>query len=304
MDMHLIDLTNFNQHDFCIHYTFNDDNLHDINVNTFANSLIQFSEVIKLVSKETLPDYIIEITIDRTGEGTFWGHFKMKGKNFLTQVKEFLPTKDNTMAVTIAVLSLLKTCDKEAKPIIQNNYVIINNNIKIDVTTYDKAYKLSQKPEIQTVAKKTFDALTEDNSISAFSIAKNPEDCKKHNFIISVDRQEFENFEVGVEEDIKYDIRLKQILHPIKVILEKSKRKWEFIWDGRRISANVSCDKFYKDSSEGKIGFKPKDYIIANLRIKQRLDKVNNVFINEDYEITEIEEYIFYAEKQEKLSLN
>ena len=79
----IVDLTNLYGNDFYIHYTFEDNDIHSINVNTFANSLIQLSKVIKMVAAETLSNYDIEITIDRTGEGTFWSHLNIKGKNFL-----------------------------------------------------------------------------------------------------------------------------------------------------------------------------------------------------------------------------
>ena len=250
------------------------------------------------MAAETLSNYDIEITIDRTGEGTFWSHLNIKGKNFFTKIKEILPAKDQTIPIAIALIALLKDCDKKDNITIKNDYVIIDNSIKIDKNVYNTAYNLSIRPSIQSSVKKTFNVLSEDNGITAFAIAKSQDDCEKHNFLISINKEEFDNFEVLEEEDVRFDIRLKQTLHPIKVILEKSKRKWEFVWDGRRISAKVTCQEFYNKLLDGKIGLKPKDYIVATLKIKQKLDKINNVYINEEYEITEINDYIIFENKQ------
>ena len=103
------------------------------------------------------------------------------------------------------------------------------------------------------------------------------------------------------EHNIKYDVRESQAIVPIKVFLENTHRKWEFIWDGRKISANITCDKFYNDLMNGRIAYNQKDKMIVTLKIKQKLDKINNVYINDSYEIIFVKEYLKFEDKQSKL---
>ena len=111
--------------------------------------------------------------------------------------------------------------------------------------------------------------------------------------------KDFGKFDTDIEDkDVKYKVRQNQQLTPIKAILEKSNRKWEFVWDGSKISAVVTCDKFYNDLANGRVSVKPKDTMFATVKIKQRLDIINNVYINESYEVIFVESYSSYIGNQ------
>jgi hypothetical protein len=141
-----------------------------------------------------------------------------------------------------------------------------------------------------------------DSRIQAVSFAKDIESAQKHNFLISVKSDEFANFDATEDEhSIKYDVRESQEIVPVKVFLEKTHRKWEFIWDGRKISANITCDKFYNDLINSRISYNQKNKMIVTLKIKQKLDKINNVYINDSYEIIFVKEYLKFEDKQKNL---
>jgi hypothetical protein len=294
-------------HDFCFHYTFDEEDRHSINVNTFANSLVKLSEVLQSIAQHTLPDYEIEITIDKAGEGTFWTKFNLNGKSLFTKLRELLPQKDNTIPVLLTICAIFQTAQankKNAEPNIkiENDYVIFNDSIKIDKETYNTALKLKGKPEIQESIQKTFHSILIDKSIKAVAFATDIESAKKHNFLLSITSNDFTSFDINNDEhNIKYDVRESQEIVPVKVFLEKTNRKWEFVWDGRKISANITCDKFYNDLINGRIFYNQKDKMIVTLKIKQKLDKIHDVYINESYEIIFVKSYIKFQELQSNL---
>lgn len=81
-------------------------------------------------------------------------------------------------------------------------------------------------------------------------------------------------------------------LQIVRAILEKSRRRWQFVWNGIKISAPVLDDAFYSDFFAHRITIAPGDVLRARLRIRQKRDPELGVFINEAYEVVEILEHI------------
>ncbi len=52
---------------------------------------------------------------------------------------------------------------------------------------------------------------------------------------------------------MKEEIMTNQKLSLLKVILERGSRKWEFVWNGIKISAPILDENFWNDMRERKI---------------------------------------------------
>jgi hypothetical protein len=81
-------------------------------------------------------------------------------------------------------------------------------------------------------------------------------------------------------------------LQIIKAILERSARKWEFMWRGVKISAPVVDPKFYSDFFAHNITIAPGDELKVQLAIKQSRDVRTGIYMNIGYEVIEVYEHV------------
>ena len=77
-------------------------------------------------------------------------------------------------------------------------------------------------------------------------------------------------------------------LQILKAILERSKRKWEFMWRGVKISAPVVDEKFYIDFFAHDITIAPGDILSVTLHIYQQKDIVSGIYRNFKYEVVRV----------------
>lgn len=81
-------------------------------------------------------------------------------------------------------------------------------------------------------------------------------------------------------------------LEILRAILERSRRRWEFVWNGMKISAPVTDDAFYDDFFAHRIMIAPGDALRVKLLVRQRRAKDIGVFINESYEVVEVMKHL------------
>lgn len=81
-------------------------------------------------------------------------------------------------------------------------------------------------------------------------------------------------------------------LQIIKAILEESRRKWEFMWRGIKISAPIVSKKFYVEFFAHDITIAPGDVLEVKLLIKQELDTKTGIYANKSYEVADVYKHI------------
>lgn len=273
-----------------------DGELHSIEANTFANSIVALSRIIEEVNYLISPDSKVEIRIEAINKGSFKPTIKVC-KKIWNKVTPFLPEKNQTVPTFLALLAIIWQQSGKDLIVIRDNEVTIetsNSKIIIPREIYDNADKIKNQKNIKSEIAASFDIIANDPSISGFKIQKNLED---QSFPFQTKREDF-NFFINIAEaneelgSNKKKLTEEAHLQLIKVILEKGKRKWEFAWKGIKISAPVSDDKFWDKMARGEISIKQGDSIKANMQIIQVLDPYSKVFFNESYEVMEVIDYI------------
>jgi hypothetical protein len=119
-----------------------------------------------------------------------------------------------------------------------------------------------------------------DTSITDFGIYESMKDKES---LFHTQRDGFQKLSeerVNVEDETHRIEKERTTLQVIRSILEKKKRRWEFIWKGFRIPAIIECDEFYRELERG-MKFGIGDKIEVTLEIHQVLDKNTNVWENE-----------------------
>ncbi len=116
-----------------------------------------------------------------------------------------------------------------------------------------------------------------------------------------IDRTQFHNLKVIIENPIDEKLIFsEEILIIIKAVLEKGKRKWEFLMSGNKINAPILDEVFFDEFIAHKITIAPGDALKVKLLTIRKLDPNINLYVNHKYEIIEVLEHI---PKSEQLDL-
>lgn len=293
----LVNLADFKD-TFIISY---DGELHSIEANTFANSIVALSRIIEEINYLISPDSKVEIRIETINRGSFKPTIRVC-KKIWNKVAPFLPEKNTTVPTFIALFALFQQQNNKDTMTIKDDEVIIENpssKIIIPREIYNNADRIKNQKNIKSEIASSFDIIANDPSISGFKIQKNLEDTS---FPFKTTREDF-NFFTNISEapndlgENKRKITEEANLQLIKVILEKGKRKWEFAWKGIKISAPVSDDNFWDKMERGEVSIKQGDSIKVNLQMIQVLDPYSKVFFNESYDVIEVIKYIPSSEQ-------
>jgi hypothetical protein len=288
--METLDLTDFG-HKFVIHYG---GRLNEVNANTFANSLIYLSNVIDTINQEVNPGFSIEIIIEAIGPGSFRPKLKIAGVRLKDVFKGFIK-KDQIVIILIMLFTLWKsggpnnitTTLKKEQAIIETK----TKKIILPKTIYEITTHVYGNISIQKNITNNFTLLDEDPSITDFGITK---DLGDEDLVFKADKKDFPFLaEKQIIEDTESSRRVeeKAVIQVIKSILERKKRKWEFVWKGFRITAIIEDDNFFEALEDG-LKFGIGDNIEVTLEIKQSYDKNAGVWINESYIIKKYHKYI------------
>ena len=75
-----------------------------------------------------------------------------------------------------------------------------------------------------------------------------------------------------------------------RAILERGRKRWQFVWRGVRISAPVLDDQFYDRFFARQISIAPGDSLRVNLRVRQNRDPDTGVLLNDPngYEVLQV----------------
>lgn len=74
----------------------------------------------------------------------------------------------------------------------------------------------------------------------------------------------------------------------IKAVLLRSKRKWQFNWNGIKVSAPIKDASFFDKLEAGDIALHQGDALDADLLIKQEFIEAANVWQNKSYEVVKV----------------
>ena len=277
-----------------------------VDANTLINSLIHITNIIQEINAETNIDTKIEIKIKALEKGSFFIHIELLS-DFLDTLKNIF-TEDNIkiggsiIAIFKGLFELHKFL-KSKKP----NKVESNGN-EITITNCDGNISIFQgntyniyvnNPVIPTAIPKCIKTIEQDPAITTFEITNDKDEP-----IFKVEREDFEIMSVENEviekskqEIVKQNVRL----NIIKKISFDKKDKWDFYYEGNKISAKINDELFWQQIENRELLFGKGDVLVVNLEIQQEFDDEANTFINKAYLINKFIKHI-PKPKQEKLS--
>ena len=267
----------------------------EVDAFTFSNSLIAIGEAIQEINRQLYPDMSVSIAIEGVGPGSFrakistaaksiGGLFKKRGGDLLVNI-----------LAAIIFMRFIQTYVDPAPPmqiIVNDDSVVIqrgSDRVIISKKVWEAKEKLTRPLDVEKHIAKTFSVMREDASVTEFGILAKIDDRVP---IAMIPRESFEPLTlIGVVDDSKEGQKItaqRARLVVLRAIFERSSRRWQFVWNGIRISASIVDQTFFDKLASGYYVFGQGDILDATLRIVQRRDDVAGVFINESYEVTEV----------------
>ena len=151
---------------------------------------------------------------------------------------------------------------------------------------YDATREVEKNPKFVQSIERAFQAIERDNDVKGFGFTESmtsgkPQIILPREAIISAagDVKEIDGIRV-VSEIVDLQI--------LKAILERGRRKWEFMWRGIKISAPITSQSFYTEFFNHNITIAPGDSLEVKLEIKQVRNDDTGIYVNKSYEVVEV----------------
>jgi len=284
--MATIDLRTFSDNEFVLHFGGRPS---EVDAFTFANSLLAISEALRAINREISPDTSVEIAIDAVGTGSFRARIKKTKRGDGSLLK----TLGKEIGVTLlAALIAEKALHHPTQIIVKDDSYVIESDgdrVILPREVYDAKERLKHPQEIDQHLSRAFEVMEEDHSVTDFGITHSLEDERP---AISIPRADFARLSspIGAEpSDPNHRTVMERTkLVVLRAVLERSSRKWQFAWNGIRISAPIKDASFFERLANREYVFGQGDVLDVLLAIHQKRDDISGAYINDHYEVMEV----------------
>lgn len=270
-----------------------------IDFDTLYTSQLHFTEFIKELKQSLSPDGDLQIKVKALPKGSFpielYLDFEL-AKDVLAWGGGALLAAGGFISAINSIFDLFKNLkgNKPDKEEVKGDNTIIyidNRTFEIPTSIYNI---VKNNPKIRQEISLSFEKIEDDIDITGVELL----DEEKRS-LIEIAKEEFVFFDRRATEKILYeeipaDITVpknNQILSIFKVVFSKG-FKWQFIYKGIKISANIEDNDFLLNVTKGNLSFSNGDAMNCDIQIKQTFNEIANTFENSSYTIKKVNEII------------
>lgn len=260
-----------------------------INAYTLASILVSIADAAKAANSTLNPGYEIEIVVEALSEGSFKARISASYNTAKNIFSSQLVAGVIIGVISSYIYERTLAVNDSIKVEIHTDEVIIENGeerLVVPRQVYDSARQVERDPKFVQAIDRTFEAIQRDPEIQGFGIIED-ERMERPAFILPREAILLAANEV-VELDGKREINEIVELQILRAILERGRKKWQFMWRGVKISAPITSKAFYDDFFSHNITIAPGDSLEVKLVIKQERNNDNGVYINKSYEVIEV----------------
>ena len=270
-----------------------DTNNTTINAYTLASALVSIADAAKAANSSVNAGHNLEIVVEALGEGSF----KAKISAVYTTSKNIFSSQ-LVAGVVIGLLSnyiyeRVFSLDDSIKVEIHTDEVIIkkgDEKIVVPRQVYDATREAEKNPKFVQSIERTFQAIEQDPDIKGFGLVETME-AGRPEVMIPRESIILASNEVQLLEGTRVVPEVVE-LQILKAILDRGKRKWEFMWRGIKISAPIVSQNFYDEFFNHDITIAPGDSLEVKLLIKQIRNEDTGIYVNKSYEVAEVYKHI------------
>jgi hypothetical protein len=286
--MKVVDISNFDD-SVVLHF---ETDTHNINAYTLASILVAIADAAKAANFTINAGCDVEIIVEALGAGSFRAKITALYKESKNLFSSQIVAGVIIGVITNYIYERTFAVDDSVKIEINTDEVIIvkgDEKIIVSRNIYDATREVEKNPKFTQAIEKTFHSIEKDEKIKGVGFVKDiaapkPEVIIPRSAIISAS-----NILVD-EEGVRIVTELVEI-QILKALLERGKRKWEFMWRGFKISAPITCDNFYSDFFSHAITIAPGDSLDVKLEIKQIKDEDTGIYTNKSYKVIDVYEH-------------
>lgn len=263
--------------------------LNEINVNTLLESLASITTVLDEVSNEIGDGQRFEIKIKAIDRGSFLIHLGLTPIEIVDLLKN-VDWKTAAAVVSLAVglfklRQLLKGKQPQKVEDRDDNVEITTesgNMVQVAKNTFNI---YNSNVNVGEALSKNFRALNSNESVRSFEI-----EDETGRTVFQAQADEFETLSVTALYESS-DEQERQLLQPatlniVKIVWDKS-RKWEFYYQGSKITAAIADSSFFEQIDKGE-QFAKGDCLKVELIINQIFDDSVNTFVNKSYVVSKV----------------
>jgi len=267
-----------------------------INAYTLASALVGFADAIKSANALINPGYEVEVVVEAVGPGSFKALIRT-----IYHASSNLFSKEDLRAIVLGVIASTIhqhtfAPDSNIVVTVNDSEVVIENGIDrvvVPRNTYEAMKQVEKSEEFQDGVGRAFNAIEKDKEITTFGVSPTMEDPTPD---IPIPRSRFpllQSFGHVSEGQIR-EINEITDLQITRAILERSRKRWQFVWRGVRISAPVVDTIFYNSFFAREITIAPGDMLKVRLKMVQRCDPDTGIWINDTngYEVLEVIDHL------------
>lgn len=266
---------------------------HKINAYTLASTLVSIADAAKAANRSCNPGYEIEVLVESLGQGSFRAKVKAVYSSSRNLFSSELVRGIVIGIVCNYIYERTLSIDDGVDVSIHTNEVIITKGeekIVVPRQVYDATREAERDPQFVSSIAKTLDSISSDSQVSSFGFVQDMDSPPPE---LLITKAVISQIELDVVDDPDDRIIEENCsLQIIKAILERSKRKWEFMWRGIKISAPIVAESFYTEFFAHEITIAPGDELEVQLRIKQKKDPRTGIYANKSYEVSSVFKHV------------
>ena len=290
--MATIDLTDYTDDEgFVLHFG---GNPREVNTYTFANALLAFSDAYRELNDQIYHGEAIELRLEALGPGSF----RAKVKGLRKGLKNLLGSATTHVLIPVLVMFLYDNYvdPDEINVTTTDDQVIIErgaDRIIVSRKIYELSRSLPRPERLRQKFGKAVEAVEDDDNVQSIGVVRAPDDDTP---IIDIPREEFSRIrELSEVQQLTSTERVKlegATLSIIKAVFSDQRRKWDFVWNGVKISAFIDDETFVADLMRRKYTVGNGDAIDCILEIDQKWDEMARVWLNVSYSVGTVNRYI------------
>ena len=264
---------------------------HQVDLDTFTQVLLNYSTVVQAAAKEVGAVGDVQVAIKAIESGSLDVLVSIISAGLGGLLDFVTDNKDTIVAVTVVTAGLYEFKQKLAgkgkivKTRQEGEENVVATTETGDVLVDKRVYNVYvNHPEATTAIDSSFSKLEEHPEIEAFELSSSD------GVSFRAEHDEFSaisasaNFE---HENIQHKIIDNAVLHVTKPFLGVSKtRKWEFYYEGRKISAAIVDDDFMEHIGEYSFSVGTKMY--ATLDVEQEYLEQYRTFADKTYRVVKV----------------
>ncbi len=258
---------------------------------TFANALVAVADAFREINSQVNSGTALEVRLEALAAGSFKAQLKGLRKSLPSLLTGF----GKNVVLPIFLSFLWDEWKGDDKITINTDEVIIErgqDRIIVPRAAYDAAKALPNKPAVRAHIAKAMTVVSADENVESFGIYRDLQSDSQP--LILIPRADFDRVrEIELADDpLRRHNDERATINVIKAVFQASNRKWEFVWNGVKISAPIEDAVFLADLLQRRYLMGNGDALDVDLRISQRWDSTSSVWLNDGYAVMKVYSHV------------